>query len=201
VDGTNAGQLPVAAGVLGDAAQGGTRFAPVAVFGWRSGETVYLRVPGNPTNDWSNVAAAAAFTSDATKPPRKPTIWERLRRLLRRFPRKALRALWIVPIYLAIALLVDMNLDPQPIGGGLGACAIDTTPVPLYAKERSFGPKAALADAQDELARQCSAAAIDCTDPACPTCGNDVLVSTVDISSYLLFYVAEVTGDCRCWCQ
>jgi hypothetical protein len=142
-----------------------------------------------------------AFTSDATKPPRKPTIWERLRRLLRRFPRKALRALWIVPIYLAIALLVDMNLDPQPIGGGLGACAIDATPVPLSAKERSFGPKSALADAQDELARQCNTAAIDCTDPACPTCGNDVFVSTVDITSYLLFYVAEVTGDCRCWCR
>ena len=63
VNGTDAGTLPAGAGLVADAAQGGTRFAPVAVFGWRSGQTLFIRVPANQTNDWSNTAARTAFAT------------------------------------------------------------------------------------------------------------------------------------------
>jgi hypothetical protein len=36
---------------------------PLNVFGWRSGEEVYLAVPGNATADWTNAEARALFRS------------------------------------------------------------------------------------------------------------------------------------------
>ncbi len=36
-------------------------FTPVAVFGWRSGSTLFLDVPGDATNSWSNAAARGLF--------------------------------------------------------------------------------------------------------------------------------------------
>lgn len=39
------------------------KFAPIAVFGWRSGTTVFLDVPSNTTNNWSNAAARNLFQS------------------------------------------------------------------------------------------------------------------------------------------
>ncbi|HSL83219.1 MAG TPA: hypothetical protein VLF66_10610 [Thermoanaerobaculia bacterium] len=37
------------------------RFTPLFVFGWRSGETPHLAVPGNPVNDWSNADARELY--------------------------------------------------------------------------------------------------------------------------------------------
>lgn len=37
------------------------RFTPLFVFGWRSGETPHLAVPGNPVNDWSNAQARQLY--------------------------------------------------------------------------------------------------------------------------------------------
>lgn len=59
--GTDAGEIPVAAALVAGRAEGGARFAPIAVFGWRSGDTPLIRVPADDTNDWRNTAAAAAF--------------------------------------------------------------------------------------------------------------------------------------------
>ncbi len=42
------------------AASGAT---PIAVFGWRSGETPNLAMPTNATNDWSNADAALAYAA------------------------------------------------------------------------------------------------------------------------------------------
>jgi hypothetical protein len=59
--GGNAGTIPSAATLVGNGGQSGFRFEPVAVFGWRSGTTLYIRVPENQTNDWSNTSARFAF--------------------------------------------------------------------------------------------------------------------------------------------
>lgn len=61
VVGTNAGTAPAAATLVGNGGQSGFRFEPVPVFGWRSGTTLYIRVPENQTNDWSNTQARFAF--------------------------------------------------------------------------------------------------------------------------------------------
>lgn len=61
VGGTDAGTVPVAARLIADNSASGTRFAPVAVFGWRSGQTLFIGVPSNPVNDWSNATARASF--------------------------------------------------------------------------------------------------------------------------------------------
>ena len=65
VGGTDAGEIPVAASAIHDASNGGQRFTPVAVFGWRSGETLFVSVPEDATNDWSNLAARDAFAEMA----------------------------------------------------------------------------------------------------------------------------------------
>lgn len=61
INGTDAGTIPAAARLVAESSQNGSRFTPVAVIGWRSGPTLFLRVPGNDTNDWSNAEARAAF--------------------------------------------------------------------------------------------------------------------------------------------
>ncbi len=40
-------------------------FAPMAVFGWRSGTAVFIKVPANSTNSWSNPQAQALFKQAA----------------------------------------------------------------------------------------------------------------------------------------
>jgi hypothetical protein len=57
VNGTDAGTVPAAAALIGNASEAGERFEPVAVFGWRSGDVPLIRVPENETNDRSNGAA------------------------------------------------------------------------------------------------------------------------------------------------
>lgn len=60
VGGANAGTIPAAASAVAQAAAGGA-FTPVAVFGWRSGATLLVKVPDNPTNDWTNSRARALY--------------------------------------------------------------------------------------------------------------------------------------------
>lgn len=59
-NGTDAGQVPDAAATV--VRQGKTDcFQTAAVFGWRSGSTLYLRVPENNTNSWLNDDAKWRF--------------------------------------------------------------------------------------------------------------------------------------------
>jgi hypothetical protein len=59
-DGTDAGQIPTAAAAtMESAALFGVR--SIIVFGWRSDQTVYLKVPANSTNDWTNTEARELF--------------------------------------------------------------------------------------------------------------------------------------------
>lgn len=60
VAGADAGAIPEPAALTVEQsrAQGAT---PVVVFGWRSGTTVYIGVPADSTNDWSNQAAQDLF--------------------------------------------------------------------------------------------------------------------------------------------
>jgi hypothetical protein len=59
-NGTDAGEPPGGAllTLLGAADHG---FAPVLVFGWRSGEEPRIRIPANPENSWANEEAAALY--------------------------------------------------------------------------------------------------------------------------------------------
>lgn len=59
---SGAGVVPQAAASLMQAS-GTYKFTPVAVFGWRSGITLFLEVPSNATNNWSNAAARSLFQS------------------------------------------------------------------------------------------------------------------------------------------
>lgn len=61
IAGTDAGTVPLAARLIAENSASGTRFAPIAVFGWRSGQTLFVKVPSNATNDWSNLEARASF--------------------------------------------------------------------------------------------------------------------------------------------
>lgn len=64
--GTDAGEVPeLAAGLpeLGDS----FGFVPILVFGWRSGATLYLNLPDDPTNDWTNQQTRALFLSMLTE--------------------------------------------------------------------------------------------------------------------------------------
>jgi hypothetical protein len=61
VNGSDAGTVPVAARLVAENSAAGTRFAPIAVFGWRSGQTLFIRISTNPVNDWSNADARVAF--------------------------------------------------------------------------------------------------------------------------------------------
>lgn len=60
VNGTDAGTPPGPSEYLAQQA-GPLDYTPVVVFGWRSDETLHLRVPDNPVNDWSNEQAVALY--------------------------------------------------------------------------------------------------------------------------------------------
>jgi len=61
VGGTDSGEIPVPFQlVYNSAATYG--YGPVAVFGWRNESGNFLSLPGDPTNDWSNATAKAAFS-------------------------------------------------------------------------------------------------------------------------------------------
>jgi hypothetical protein len=57
-----AGTIPKAASDLIQAASK-YKFTPIAVFGWRSGTTLYIDVPSDATNNWTNTAARDLFQS------------------------------------------------------------------------------------------------------------------------------------------
>jgi Glycosyl hydrolase family 53 len=59
---SGAGTVPQAAASLMQASSA-YEFTPVVVFGWRSGTTLFLNVPSNGTNNWSNAAARDLFQS------------------------------------------------------------------------------------------------------------------------------------------
>ena len=59
---SGAGTVPQAAASLMEASKV-YEFAPVVVFGWRSGTTLFLDVPSNHVNNWSNAAARSLFQS------------------------------------------------------------------------------------------------------------------------------------------
>lgn len=63
--GTDAGTVPAAAQAIFDNATAND-YTPIAVFGWRSGTTLYLNVPANATNDWTNTDARTAFQTMLT---------------------------------------------------------------------------------------------------------------------------------------
>lgn len=60
VNGSDAGTVPAAANYVADAGAA-YGFSPVVVFGWRSGSTLFIRTPGDSTNNWSNQDAAALY--------------------------------------------------------------------------------------------------------------------------------------------
>ncbi len=64
--GSDAGTIPQAGGGLPVQAES-YGFVPILVFGWRSGETLYLNVPEDATNDWTNEAARDLFLSMLTE--------------------------------------------------------------------------------------------------------------------------------------
>ena len=59
------GTVPAGATLVASEADGHD-YTPVSVFGWRSGETLFLRMPDDPTNDWTNVSARDAFIDMVT---------------------------------------------------------------------------------------------------------------------------------------
>jgi hypothetical protein len=71
---SGAGTFPQAAASLMRASST-CEFTPVVVFGWRSGTTLFLDVPSNATNNWSNAAARSLFQgmlvdfASSCKPP------------------------------------------------------------------------------------------------------------------------------------
>ena len=65
VNGSDAGTVPAAATAIAQNAET-YNYTPVAVFGWRSGSTLYIKVPANLTNDWSNSNAITAFATMLT---------------------------------------------------------------------------------------------------------------------------------------
>jgi hypothetical protein len=60
INGSDAGAIPAAAKLVLDNASSYC-YTPVVVFGWRSGATLYIRVPSNPTNNWTNTEARLLF--------------------------------------------------------------------------------------------------------------------------------------------
>ena len=60
VEGTDAGSIPTAAASVMKSAHS-YDFTPIVVFGWRTGATLYVEVPANPTNDWTNAEAKGLF--------------------------------------------------------------------------------------------------------------------------------------------
>ena len=62
VDGSDAGMIPTAAvATMQSAALAGV--TPIIVFGWRSETTLYLKVPSNSVNNWTNADAESLFLS------------------------------------------------------------------------------------------------------------------------------------------
>jgi hypothetical protein len=62
VEGEDAGTVPEGASSVQDAAIQYC-FMPIAVFGWRNGDTNLIQIPAFTTNDWSNTQARAKFVS------------------------------------------------------------------------------------------------------------------------------------------
>ena len=61
IGGSSAGKIPEGANTI--AVQSKIYdFTPIFVFGWRSGDEVFLGVTENPTNDWGNLEARALFS-------------------------------------------------------------------------------------------------------------------------------------------
>jgi hypothetical protein len=60
--GSDAGTIPAAAVAVAQAGQAND-FTPVAVFGWRSGSTLYISIPTNTVNNWSNADARGLYAS------------------------------------------------------------------------------------------------------------------------------------------
>jgi hypothetical protein len=58
--GSDAGRIPAAATLTMEQSRSRS-ITPVIVFGWRAGTTLFLSMPGNARNDWSNGTARAAF--------------------------------------------------------------------------------------------------------------------------------------------
>lgn len=61
-NGTDAGDVPAGAKLIADSAIQYC-YVPIAVFGWRSGATNYIQIPGAAINDWSNIEARKKFIS------------------------------------------------------------------------------------------------------------------------------------------
>ena len=131
-------------------------------------------------------AAAAAAAQGATRLP-----WWRL----------ALRGgIWGAVIYLAVATIADSNVELKHEPSGKGPCAINASPVFLTESSTSYGPKSAMKSAKDKIKASCSAAAVSCVDPACPTCSRDAAITATDVTSYVFAATAEVSARCQCWC-
>ena len=143
----------------------------------------------------------ADFAKDKPRPFQPPTFWEKLARILRSPYSKWWRLLWLIPAYMLGAWFMDKGIQAPTINSGQGPCSENTKSIPISASETSYGPKSALRDAMAALEDSCSGSGIVCTDPACPTCGADVQVTSVEISNYILLYTADVTANCACWCK
>lgn len=63
-DGTDAGEIPEAAELVASQSRM-NGVEPVTVFGFHSGAELFISVPGNDVNDWSNTDAVAAFAGMA----------------------------------------------------------------------------------------------------------------------------------------
>lgn len=60
--GSDAGSIPNSAvSIVQSAAQ--YDYTPIITFGWRSGDSLHLNVPDNPTNDWTNLEARRLFAA------------------------------------------------------------------------------------------------------------------------------------------
>jgi hypothetical protein len=103
--------------------------------------------------------------------------------------------------YLFVAAVVDHFHKLPQGGGGSGPCDTSVKPVPISASRSATGPKGALDKAYQDLDAQCMGAGLKCKTTTCPTCGPDVAVQTVDVSSRVFWYTADVTGICQCWCK
>ena len=109
--------------------------------------------------------------------------------------------IWAILIYLLGAAIFDSFVDLTDEPAGEGPCAVAAAAVPVTADESSYGPKSALEDAKAEIKKKCAAATVNCTDPACTTCGKDAFVTSTEIKTRIFWYTAVVTADCRCWCK
>ena len=127
-------------------------------------------------------------------PPPQPPWWQRLGRVARGTG-------YAVLVYLFVAAVADRFVEPPQISGGSGPCNIAAGTVPLHVDPSATGPNGALADAMAELAVQCGNSNLSCSPGGCPTCAPDVAVQTVEIKSRILWYTADVTAICQCWCK